>query len=136
MKKIFGLVGLAVLISACSGIQTSELLDGTEWELRNIRKSTPIPGRKITIKFNDGEVSGIAGCNSYFGSVEIKGDAINFGMMASTEMACMEPAGIMDQEQEYLKFLADVVIFEIADDQLILKQAVQDQLTFTRTDPD
>ncbi len=125
---------MMLLMAACKVMPNavSDPLDGTEWELLYIRKSTPIPGSTLTIAFEDGEVNGAAGCNRYFGNYQVNGDRITFGMLAWTEMACMQPEGIMEQEQAYMAFLSEVVRFEIEDGQLVLAKAAQEQLIFNR----
>lgn len=125
---------MTLLMAACKVMPNavSDPLDGTEWELLYIRKSTPIPGSTLTIAFEDGEVNGAAGCNRYFGNYQINGDRITFGMLVWTEMACMQPEGIMEQEQAYMAFLSEVVRFEIEDGQLVLAKAAQEQLIFEK----
>jgi heat shock protein HslJ len=120
------------MVSSCSFVEISTVdeLNGTKWKLLYIRKSKPIPGRDITIEFKDGQVHGLSGCNSYFGSYQPNGNEISISQLVSTEMACMDPEGIMQQEQEYLAFLSEVVAFTLEDNQLALKKAIQDQLTF------
>lgn len=139
MKKLRILLLWSILLSliaascAVLGIAGTDELQGTQWQLLYIRKSTPIAGSTITIAFEDGGVNGRSGCNSYFGEYAIQGNEISFGPLAATEMACMDPQSIMEQEQEYLSFLSEVVSYSIEGDQLILKQAGQDQLTFQKT---
>lgn len=65
-----------------------------------------INGTEITAEFDqDGQLTGSAGCNSYFASYETDDDAIRIGPVGSTRMACSEPEGIMEQEQQYLAAL-------------------------------
>lgn len=126
---------LGLIAASCAVLNpagTNEL-DDTNWQLLYIRKSAPIAGRPITIAFKDGQVNGSSGCNSYFGEYSVKANEISFGPLASTEMACMDPEGIMDQEYEYLTFLSEVVTYSIEGDQLILKKKGQDQLTFQKS---
>ena len=126
---------LGLIATSCAVLNpagTNEL-NGTNWKLLYIRKSAPIASRPITISFEDGQVHGSSGCNSYFGEYKINGNEISFGPLAATEMACMDPDGIMQQEQEYLTFLSDVVTYAIEGNQLILKKEVQDQLTFQKS---
>jgi len=136
-KLLLSALILTLLAAACSALPDSaNELDGTKWELVFIRKSTPMEGSTITIEFENGEVRGRSGCNSYFGEYTVKGNEISFGMLAATEMACMDPEGVMQQEQEYLAFLSEVVTFSVEGEQLILKKEVQDQLTFKTTTND
>lgn len=101
-----------------------------------------IPNSAITIVFEDGNAGGSSGCNSYSGSYEIDGNGITFGPIAATLMACMEPEGLMEQEQEYLTFLSEVVMFrflsemislEVEGEKLFLMRADQQELTFQKS---
>ena len=146
MKQMLKFICLAalmlLLLAACnpepitpadgSGENTSgtELeITGVKWSLLYIGKSSLLPGTEITLTFEDGQVSGSA-CNSYGGDYELDGSTIRFGMLFQTEMACMEPEGVMDQESRYMQFLAEVVEVELAGGQLILTKADGDSLTF------
>ena len=133
-SRFVWLITFSLMVASCSvfGAPQVDELDGTKWDLLFIRKSAPISNRNITIQFEDGQVRGSSGCNTYFGEYQLKGSDISFGQLASTEMACMDPGGIMEQEQDYLAFLSEVVSYDVESDQLILKKAVRDQLTFIR----
>lgn len=81
------------------------------WQLTEIAGADETMSTPITIPtlaFEDGQVAGNASCNQYFGSYEIDGSSISFGQLASTEMFCGEPPGVMDQEMAYLAALATV----------------------------
>ena len=52
---------------------------------------------------NTSQASGSTGCNRFNGTVEINGDKISFGPLATTKMAC-EPR-ISEQEKLYLDAL-------------------------------
>jgi len=67
----------------------------------------------------DGKVTGTGGCNRYMGTVTIKGDAITFGTMAGTRMACT-PA-VMDQENKFHAALETVRSWRIAQGKLFLR---------------
>jgi len=75
----------------------------------------PIPGTTITAMFEDGQLRGSAGCNSYFGSYQVSGDKIRVGDLALTEMACLEPAGLMEQELVFAEFMRDAQSFRLVD---------------------
>ena len=123
---------LGLMVTSCSefGGTAADELEGTKWNLLTIRKSIPIPDSIITLELEDDEVRGTSGCNTYFGEYKSKGNKISFGVLAATEMACLNPKGIMEQEQEYLSFLSEIVAYSIEGDRLILKKTLQDQLTF------
>jgi heat shock protein HslJ len=92
---------------------------GPEWRVEEIA-GAPVSGESpITLKLDaGGGASGRGGCNSYGGSYALAGDALHFGPMAATRMACA-PA-LMDQEQRYFDTLAKVERYAVADDGALL----------------
>ena len=78
----------------------------------------PLPGSRITITFADGQVSGTAGCNQYGGSYSLNGAALAIGDLFQTEMACMDPVGVMEQEQHYLDSLRAAIAAHVYGSQL------------------
>ena len=122
-KVLSGIALLSMLllaVNACT-VATVEtgMLEDTKWILDsfgdegNLREV--INGSQITATFesDEGQVRGSAGCNTYFGDYEINGDKIYIGNVAHTEIGCMEPEGVMDQEQEYLAILQLAERYEI-----------------------
>jgi heat shock protein HslJ len=81
----------------------------------------PLAETQITLKFEDGTLSGSAGCNGYGGAYALDGSDLTVGAIAATEMACLDPAGIMEQEQRYLGLLGDVSTHAIFGDRLWLE---------------
>lgn len=104
-------------------------LEGTVWTLVSYGDpSDPkavLEDSEITAEFDsaEGTVKGSAGCNSYFGSYEVDGDTITFGLLGATLMACLEPEGIMQQESAYLAALDSAVTYRIEGDKLELRDA-------------
>jgi hypothetical protein len=92
--------------------------------------SPPVVGGQPTIQFDDGVVSGTTGCNHYGGSYQIEGDAITFGDLFRTEIACSEPEGVMDQERVYFDLLASADRFTVSDGVLTIFAAGSPILTF------
>ncbi len=127
---VFLLVSLALGACGGAGAAQGDPLDGTSWELFAIRKSLPISGSTITATFADGQVRGSAGCNSYFGSYQVEGETITIGDLAITEMACLEPEGIMEQEQTIMEFLWNAKRFELQEDRLMIFGSDHEALTF------
>ena len=131
--KTFTLITvIAILLTACGSIG-EDSLKGTSWELYAISKHPPIDGSHITLKFEDGQVSGNSGCNSFGGDYKVNGDKIEFGMMMSTLMACADPA-MMDQETSFMQMLGKAQRFELADDQLLVYGSGDEALTFVPVD--
>jgi heat shock protein HslJ len=117
-------------------------LQGHTWYLETFKDAqgnqTPIlAGSQITVEFRvDGTVGGSAGCNTYSGSYQVDGDKLQIGQLASTMMACLDPAGLMEQETAYLQVLSDAASFRLVDSMLdLLDDAGQVVLVYTETPP-
>jgi len=97
----------------------SQDLAGSSWEVisyNNGREAVVslIIGTEITANFGeDGQLTGNAGCNDYFGAYEADGENISMGPFGTTRMACQEPEGIMEQESEYLAALETAATYKI-----------------------
>jgi heat shock protein HslJ len=128
LKSLTLITLLTILLSACGSIG-GDPLDGTSWELYAYRKSRPIEGSHITITFEDGQVRGSSGCNSYGGEYIVSGKEIEIGMLMSTLMACVDPA-MMEQESMFMQFLGNAQRFEIVDGQLQVFWSEHEALTF------
>jgi len=130
--KIFSIFIVVFVLSACSGgLQTNQIdLDGSTWVLSAFSNDTAIVGNPPTLEFEGDMVSGNASCNTYGGSYQIKGETISFGPLARTEMYCMEPEGVMDQEQTYLEILEAAQRFELVENTLTIYSDSGRTLTF------
>lgn len=101
-------------------------LEGTSWRLDGIATgadavSSVLAGTEITARFEDGQVSGSGGCNTYTGGYTLDTPAISFGDLASTAMACAPD--VSEQEAAYLEALGGAETFEIAGSTLTLRGA-------------
>ncbi|MGQ9598923.1 MAG: META domain-containing protein [Anaerolineae bacterium] len=88
--------------------------------------SIPLPadllvGTEITATFAGGAVRGSTGCNHYSAAYQPQGDSLIVGSIAVTEMACLDPEGIMDQEGRFLDLLARVTGYHIYGNRLWLR---------------
>jgi heat shock protein HslJ len=115
--------------------EAQSTLEGPTWSLLafiepNPYDGSPYPpplpgdvlaGTEITAKFADGTMRGSTGCNSYNGAYNQEGDSFAIGPTAVTEMACLEPAGAMEQEGRFLDLLASVTVHHVYGDQLWLE---------------
>jgi heat shock protein HslJ len=111
---------LAVSVSACSGLSSQPDLDGTSWVLTQLQGSPVISTAVPTLVFKDGQVSGNASCNSFGGTYERRwGDALKFGPLMSTLMACVDPSA-MEREGVYLGVLGQVAKYRMESDHLYL----------------
>lgn len=99
-------------------------LAGTSWVLATLDGQEPLADTTITLQFStDMEASGNSGCNGYGGSYELDGNALSFGPLFGTLIACGDD--IMTQEAAYRDALAATAYFDISDGQLRLFNAEQ-----------
>jgi heat shock protein HslJ len=108
--------------------QTSDLA-GTNWTVIGYNNGrggvvSTIIGTELTATFGaDGNVTGSAGCNNYSAGYEVDGNAITIGLPIATMMACDQPEGIMEQEQEFLTALGTVATYQIRGDFMKMRTA-------------
>ena len=129
MTKIFTLLLVFLLVTigltACEGEIAA--IENTTWVLsrygtQEVNLQAVIEGTEITATFNskDNQVTGSAGCNTYFGDYQINKKELSISMLAWTEMACLEPEGVMEQEQQYLSALQSAESYTIEESELII----------------
>jgi heat shock protein HslJ len=140
--RLLALVLLAVALLACSpttgdGTQApATALEGAEWRLLTLNGRAPLAGTTITARFSQGQIGGSSGCNSYFGSYTLRGRALQIQNLGGTEMACLEPEGVMEQEQTFLQTLGEAASYGLANDQLRLQDAQgKELLVFAPVEP-
>lgn len=107
----------------------SQELAGTSWEVTGYNNgqqavTSVLAGSTLTAQFGkDGVLSGKSGCNDYNGPYVVTGNKIKIGPLASTRMACAEPAGVMEQEAQYLAALETAATYKIDSNTLELRTA-------------
>ncbi len=74
--------------------------------------ASPLQGTQISLAFrSDGTLGGIAGCNDYLADYQVDGDKLVIESIAHTEMACLDPDGVMTQETDYLNAIKQTDAF-------------------------
>lgn len=119
-------------------------LEGPTWSLLAFLEPNPAGGRlgpallpsdllsgtAMTATFLDGQVSGTAGCNQYGGSYRLDGTGLVISDLFQTEMACLDPEGVMAQEQRYLDVLRQVTAAQVYGTRLWLETPDGEVLVF------
>ena len=107
---------------------SSDDLDGTTWTLMQLAEDQPVlEDTEITIQFDDGDISGSAGCNKYTSAYSLDEDSpflITLDPVIATRMACPDP--IMEQETTYLSTLETVSIWGYRFGDLVLRYSAED----------
>ena len=93
-------------------ISLNQVLD-QEWILELITENgqgkKPVADTEVTLRFSAEKLTGSAGCNRYFASYQTGDDRqLSITDIASTEMWCLQPEGIMEQETKSLPCLDNV----------------------------
>lgn len=131
MKRLLAL-SLALLgVSFAQSVPT-----GQTWTLyrtgRGTQYDTLLRARKPTIKFENGRVTGDAGCNTYFGGYTARASALKLGPLGATKKACVFPAeGLL--EARFLNSLAKVKRYGVSNGFLVLYTTDRETLTFRRS---
>jgi heat shock protein HslJ len=115
---------LLLLLAACGGEEDGGAsLEGTRWVLDSVDTGTSsepiLTGTEPYLEFEGATVAGSDGCNQISGEVTVgPDDAIAFGQMAGTMMACEQ--AIMAQATVINEALAEATTYQIEGDQLTL----------------
>jgi heat shock protein HslJ len=132
--EIYGERG-GVLVFEALPEEASVDLEGPTWSLLAFVEPNPfveepepwpVPnglllGTTIDLTFEGGTARGSAGCNNYGAAYTRAGASMSFETSTVTEVACLDPAGVMEQEAHYLELLAAVTGTHIYGDRLWLE---------------
>lgn len=104
------------------------------WRLReygreDVRTTVPIDVM-VTIRFDDGRVSGLAGCNRYTGSALIDAGHIAMGPLAMTMRMCRPQ--VMEVERDYVALLDAVDSVSLLEGRLLMSAGGDSVLIFDR----
>ena len=89
-------------------------LSGVSWQLEGYTGPeggtiSPLTGTRVGLAFRaDGTLTGHGGCNDYGAEYEADGARLTVGAIVATERACVEPAGVMEYEAEYVATLGHI----------------------------
>lgn len=91
-------------------------LEGAEWEVTGYNNGRQAVvslkvGTHITLMFQDGQVSGNSGCNSFHGSFTLAENTLKIHPLATTRKACEDE--VMVQEQAFLSALQSATTWDI-----------------------
>lgn len=72
-------------------------LEGNQWTLSGVAEGDAISSMwvdaEIYMRLQDGQVNGYTGCNDFFGSYTLEGEALRFSPLGMTKRACTDERG-------------------------------------------
>lgn len=121
MKNVMIALAAMFLIFSCNPMKKSgtmnnsqPMLSGTSWKMAD-----KVSGKVPTLVFEEGKVSGNAGCNNFFGMTEMMTSGkISFSNVGSTKMMCAN----MDAENNFMMMLPKVNKYNVSGNTLELYQ--------------
>jgi len=118
-----------------SSAPSAPSLEKTAWLLTSYATETGqenvLSNTTVTATFDNGNITGSAGCNRYSAGYQLSGNGIAISSITSTLMYCTAPDGVMTQESTYLLLLKNVTAYTISNDRLTLSNDLGDaQLVF------
>lgn len=125
---------LILVLAGClsPGIGRGPELNGTTWQLASYGGNQLLPGTEFTARFEDTQIQGNGGCNQYYGTYRIEKEQLTITDLAWTEMACLDPEGIMDQEQALLTLLGGAQTYQLEEESLQITTAGGERLVFSK----
>ena len=131
MRALFALLLLAACTTAEPPADTRNYLAGTSWRRIDDDQSNP---HGATMAFTEAGASGHTGCNRWFTSVTHSGEALDFGNIGTTRMACTSEVQ-QGTEQRFLQVLEATRYAHYDQDALVLLDANQQVIArFNRED--
>ncbi len=125
MKKFLGVIGMAMLMAACSA--QGDTIQGKDYKMQNAMNDA-----EISLGFSAKSNRFFGGVvNRYFGTYKIDGNNIELSPAGSTMM--MGPQPLMEAEQAYLSSLPQIKTFSLEGKKLILMFADCKEYIFDET---
>jgi heat shock protein HslJ len=112
---LVALAAVALSLSSCGPPAGNLDLDGTNWILVDMA--------------GEPQVRGHLSCNSFSGSYSLSGTSLEFGLLMSTLMACVDDA-LMQQESRMFELIGQVEQAQLIEGRLHLVLADGNQLIF------
>ncbi len=112
-----------------TAVPTIPPIAGTSWRLSYYYDGvgalvSVINGTEVTALFgNNGQVTGTGGCNNFNATFTGQNGQVTIGSPSATQTLCVDPPGIMEQENRYFQLLPQATSYQINPNELILKDA-------------
>lgn len=121
LLSLIAVLALGAVSTACTAGAPASL-DGHTYLSTAITGADLVPGSRIRLSFQDGNLGVSAGCNSMGGEYRLDGDRLATAQMWMTEMACEEP--LMAQDTWVAAFFSGASVSLDADTLVLTNGAV------------
>lgn len=111
---MLGLSTLAFLAAAC----TNEGSPEGAWQIVALGTTAIEAADDVNLTLSGGDASGRSGCNRFTGSYTVDGDALAFGPLAATRMAC--PGRAAEVETQFFSVIDTVTGWQRDGESLVL----------------
>ncbi|MEJ5262198.1 MAG: META domain-containing protein [Ignavibacterium sp.] len=127
VEKVFNGCGRYLFDYRLNDIWVMEEMTDVDLDKESLMKGLPM----FEFNLREKRVSGHAGCNQFFGGIELKGNIISFGNLAATKMACPD----MTVEQKVFQALSQKhFTYKIDKLKLVLESDSGLKMVFRKTD--
>jgi heat shock protein HslJ len=121
------------IFDGCGG-DPQTLFANANWTLALLGGETLSSDHDLSIRFEEGRVTGSGGCNRFAGGYTLTGESLTLTQLVSTQMACAD-GDVMGQEIRLLERLSQVSMFDLtADGALELRTGAGETITAYRTE--
>jgi heat shock protein HslJ len=114
-------------------------LEGVTWKVTGFNNGrqavvSTVTGTAITLTFENGKVTGSAGCNTFRAPYTSDGNRLSIGAAATTRKLC--PAeGVMEQERQFLAALKTATTWTVESGTLDVHRADGERVLMATTGP-
>lgn len=124
--KLLEIVSKMPVTPTPGAVTTAPDLEGVVWQLQSMADASgetvdAMTDVLLTATFNNGQLSGNGGCNTYFGTYAADASSLTIKPAGTTMMACAED--VMAQEQAYMAALATSASYKVTGDKLEIMNA-------------
>ncbi|MCE8033237.1 MAG: META domain-containing protein [Halomonas sp.] len=131
MKKRFAILlsSLAIVLMGCTAMEGSmthdESLVNTYWKLTQVGDVTPVAvdnqrEAHFVLHTEENRVAGSTGCNRLAGNYRLESNALHFGPLITTRMACLQGG---ETERAFLAALEATATWQVEGQTLTLRDA-------------
>lgn len=117
MRKLVLSISLVAGLVACAPMPAD--LVPSDWQITMLDGRALSADDRVTMQFAEGRVAGVSGCNRYTGPVVVGVDnSLEFGILATTRMAC--PGDAAQIEQAFLSKIGMIDSYRMERGNLLL----------------